>query len=340
MKARINWIDWAKAWAATTVVFCHLPQSPESFYFRYLQAVIISIFFFISGYLKRDRGSDRANWQKYWSSLVVPYLLFNALIYPYWLLKFYVAHGTLPGIAEALRPVVGTLLLQHSGSFAEPLDGPLWYLPAILMMHVAIDLCRKTRHQHLIMIVLCVVSFVLYAANKYWYFAPDLTPMGVMRNLPYYYIGYVMGQQRTLLNTRRCRDAAVCLACLAASVTLFAWHLQAFYAGEHLLHIVLFYPVNIGFFLGVVYGCKVLGSCPRTVVTLSEGTLIVIGLHIVVISFVNAAAEHLFGLHTTICYAWYEAAVIALAIVALLYPLIPWAKRHFTTLLGKRQPTP
>ena len=92
--------------------------------------------------------------------------------------------------------------------------------------------------------------------------------------------------------------------------------------------------------LGVVYGCKVLGSCPRTVVTLSEGTLIVIGLHIVVISFVNAAAEHLFGLHTTICYAWYEAAVIALAIVALLYPLIPWAKRHFPTLLGKRQPTP
>ena len=59
MKARINWIDWAKAWAAATVVFCHLPQSPESFYFRYLQAVIISIFFFISGYLKRDRGSNR-----------------------------------------------------------------------------------------------------------------------------------------------------------------------------------------------------------------------------------------------------------------------------------------
>ena len=60
MKARINWIDWAKAWAAATVVFCHLPQSPESFYFRYLQAVIISIFFFISGYLKRDR-TEMAN---------------------------------------------------------------------------------------------------------------------------------------------------------------------------------------------------------------------------------------------------------------------------------------
>ena len=201
MKERINWIDWAKALAVYAVVLCHVPQSQEWFYYRYIQSVIIVIFFFISGYLKKYRGCDKENWKKYWYGLIIPYFIYNAILYPYWLLKYYLTHGAIPDIFAAMRPIIGTLLLQHESSFAEPLDGPLWYLPAILIMHIIIDLCRKTRHQHLIMITLCVISFVLYAANKYWYFAPNLTPMGVMRNLPYYYIGYVLGQQKLFRDT-------------------------------------------------------------------------------------------------------------------------------------------
>lgn len=72
---RINWIDWTKAMAVTTVVFCHLPQSQEWFYFRYVQVCIITVFFFISGYLKKDRGSDKENWRKYWHGLILPYLI-------------------------------------------------------------------------------------------------------------------------------------------------------------------------------------------------------------------------------------------------------------------------
>ena len=82
MKERLIWIDWAKALAVCCVVFCHLPQSQDWFYYRYLQADIITIFFFISGYLKKDHGSDKSNWQKYWHSLILPYLLYNAIVYP------------------------------------------------------------------------------------------------------------------------------------------------------------------------------------------------------------------------------------------------------------------
>ena len=53
MKERINWIDWAKALAVCSVVFCHLPQSQEWFYYRYLQALTMVIFFFISKLLFR-----------------------------------------------------------------------------------------------------------------------------------------------------------------------------------------------------------------------------------------------------------------------------------------------
>ena len=338
MTERINWIDWAKALAVTTVVFCHLPQSQEWFYFRYLQSVIIVIFFFLSGYLKKDRGSDKENWKKYWYGLIIPYFIYNAIIYPYWLLKYYLTHHAMPDIFTAMRPIIGTLLLQHESCFAEPLNGPLWYLPAILLMHVTIDLCRKTRHQHLIMITLCIVSFFLYAANKYWFFAPDLTPMGVMRNLPYYYLGYVMGQKQMFKGTNSKYDITGCIACLGGSILIFAWHLQLYYNGQHLFHIVLFYPLNIGFLFGVLYGCKCLNAIQlKTIINFSIGTLVIIGLHIVLVTVANLILEHALGINGTICYKWHEALPVAIIIVALLYPIILFGKRYYPVLIGQRK---
>ena len=313
MKERINWIDWAKCLAVISVVFCHLPQSQDWFYYRYLQAVTIVIFFFISGYLKRDRGSDKANWKKYWYGLIVPYFLYNIIVYPYWLLKYYLSNGDMPDFFHTMRPIIGAILFQHENSFSEPLNGPLWYLPAILIMHITIDLCRKTKYQHWIMTILCIISFILYAANKYWYFAPDLTPMGIMRNLPYYYLGYLFGQNQLFRKTNPKQDLIGCTICLTGSVLLFAWHLHAFFAGQHLLHIILFYPINIGFLFGVLFGCKLLNKYHSTVViNISIGTLVIIGLHIVLITIVNFFLEHLFPTNGTICYYWYEAMPIAL----------------------------
>ena len=333
MKQRINWIDWAKAIAASTVVFCHLPQSQEWFYYRYLQAVIIVIFFFLSGYLKKDRGSMKTNWQKYWRGLVAPYILYNLIVYPYWLLKYYLEHDGLPSLFVAMRPIWGAILLQHENDFCFPLNGPLWYLPAILLMHLLIDGCRRTKYLHTIMITLCVISFFLYAANKYWSFAPNLTPMGIFRNLPYYYIGYVFGQRQMFREINAKRDFISMIVYLTVSILFFHWHLHA---TNHLLHISLFYPVNIGFLFGVMYGCKLLNSFSSPIiVNLSIGTLVIIGLHEKVIGVVNLAIEKLFQLNDVPCYHWYEALPIAMIIVVLLYPIILLGKKRLPILLGK-----
>lgn len=332
---RINWIDWAKTLAVLSVVFCHLPQSQEWFYYRYLQALTMVVFIFISGYLKKDRGSDKENWKKYWYGLIIPYIIYNVMVYPYWLLKFYMSNGTMPDLFHAMRPLIGALLLEHKSSFAEPLNGPLWYLPAILMMHIIIDLCRKTKHQHWFMMGLCIASVFLYGTNKYWEFAPQLTPIGIMRNLPYYYMGYLFGQYHLFKECHLKMDIICCITCLFASILLFAWHLETFYAGQHILHIALFYPINVLFLFGVLFGCKVFNGIKSSVVTnISIGTLVIIGIHIMLITIANFTLEHAFGINGTICHHWYTALPTALAIVALLYPIIPRAKKHAPMLLG------
>ena len=161
--------------------------------------------------------------------------------------------------------------------------------------------------------------------------------MGVMRNLPYYYLGYVMGQHQLFRETKPWRDFIGCILCFSASILFFAWHLQAFYAGQHLLHIVLFYPVNIGFLFGALYGCKCLNSIhSKVIINLSIGTLVVVGLHIVLITIANYAFEHLLQLNGTICYHWYEALPVTLIIVALLYPIILWGKHHAPMIVGRK----
>lgn len=327
MNERINWIDWGKAIAAMGIVFIHLPQSQEWFYFRYIQACTITIFFFISGYLKKDRGSDKENWRKYWNSIILPYFLYNAIVYPYWFVRFYIQNGGMPDFLEAMKPVIGALLFEHNSTFAEPLNGPLWYLPAILFMHVIIDLCRKTHYLHQIMIGLCIISFFLYAANIHWQFMHNMTPMGIFRRLPYYYIGYVMGQKKMFKAVRPGRDVLACICFLAVSLQFFYWHLHE---GSILPHALLFYPVNIGFLFCTLYLCKALNHyTPKFITNNSIGTLLLIGLHFPLIGIYNYLTEQT-------CYQWYEALPTALLMTAVLYPFIILAKHHYPLLIGKK----
>lgn len=334
MNGRINWIDWAKAFAVCSVVFCHLPQSQEWFYYRYMQATTITVFFFVSGYLKKDHGSMSANWKRYWSGLIAPYLLYNVLIYPYWFVRYYLQHG-MPNMFAAMKPVIGAILFEHENAWAEPLNGPLWYLPAILIMHLIIDGCRKTKHLHLIMIGLCIVSYFLYAANKEFEFLPNLTPMGLFRRLPYYYLGYVMGQQKLFRDIKPQREILLLIGCFAMSLIFFEWHLHE---NRILIHAVLFYPVNIGLLFALLCFCKLLDHWHWSFITnLSIGTLVIIGVHIIPIGIVNFVVEHQRGLAEYAGYYWYEALLITIFIIALLYPIILFAKKHAPMLIGKNK---
>ena len=159
-----------------------------------------------------------------------------------------------------------------------------------------------------------------------------------MRNLPYYYIGYLFGQNQLFRSTNLKRDTIGCIVFLSSSILFFAWHLDAFYANKHMLHIVLFYPANICFIFGVLYGCKMLNCLKSPIITnISIGTLVVVGLHIVLVTIVNFIIEHLLHISGVICYQWYEALPIAILIIAILYPLIIWSIKRCPILVGKKQ---
>ena len=128
------------------------------------------------------------------------------------------------------------------------------------------------------------------------------------------------------------------ISMMILGVLFFNWHMQTFHSGDHMLHIALFYPTNLCFIFGVLYGCKLLDNFKSSIITnLSIGTLLIIGLHAPIVSLINFILEHILHIPGTICYQWYEALPVALLITTILYPIILWGNKHAPRLLGKER---
>ena len=119
---RINWIDWVKAWCMTVVVFDHTPHDGSPFLLQFLAGTNLASFFFISGYLKKPSVSQKESLKKYAYCLLIPYLIYNAIFYPYWIGKTYIEQGGMPSFSECLKPIIGTFLGQLDSSFSYQLN--------------------------------------------------------------------------------------------------------------------------------------------------------------------------------------------------------------------------
>lgn len=330
---RINWIDWVKALCMTVVVFCHLPQQEDTFYLQYLASVILSSFFFISGYLKKPAASLKDSLKKYGYSLLIPYLLYNAIYYPYWFAKYYIEHGGVVSFGECLKPVVGTLLGQLNSSFTCELNGVTWFLIALFLMHWITDHCNRNRRGKTIMLILTMISILLYGANKYWHFAPYITFHGFVRCICFFFMGNLFRQTDYLKGLNLQKDSLVGISTLLFSIILFYWHIHE---ERFILHIVLYYVVNLFSVFGIIHLCRCLDSIKVRIVTIiSIGTMLIFGLHRILIGIIDFALEK--QLHISdITYNLYESYFLTIAIELLLYPLIILAIHHYPNLLGKK----
>lgn len=330
---RINWIDWVKAFCMTVVVFCHLPQQEDTFYLQYLASVILSSFFFVSGYLKKPILSQKESLKKYGFSLLIPYLLYNVIYYPYWLAKFYIEHGSI-SMADSLKPIIGTLLLQLNSDFSCELNGVTWFLPALFLMHWITDICHRHHYEKTIMFILTVISIILYGANKYYHFAPYITFHGFVRSLCFFFMGYLFQQADYLKSLCFRKDLSIGIVTLLLSLGFFYWHIHE---DRFVLHITLFYVVNLLSVYGIIYLCRSLDCLHIRVITLiSIGTMLIFGIHRMIIGMIDYGFEKCLNT-TDILYNWYECTLLALFIELLILPLILLVIHHYPILLGKKK---
>ena len=291
MNERINWIDWAKAFCMTVVVFCHLPQQEDTFYLQYLASVILSTFFFISGYLKKRNLSLKESAKKYGYSLLIPYIIYNVIYYPYWLIKFYIEHGNIT-LADAIKPITGTVLGQLNSSFSCELNGVTWFLIALFLMHILTDVLNRNKHSKSIMLILSIITMILYGANKYYHYAPYITYHGFIRCLCFFFMGNLFQQWNYLNSLNPRKDLAIGTTTLLVSLVLFYWHINE---ANFVLHITSYYVVNLISIFGFIYLSRSLNNVKSRIITLSSiGTLLIFGTHRILMGIIDYIIEEAF----------------------------------------------
>ena len=330
---RVNWIDWVKAWCMTVVVFCHLPQQEDAFHLQYLSSVILSSFFFVSGYLKKPLVSLKESMKKYTYSLLIPYLIYNIIYYPYWFGKYYIEHGGL-SIRDCFKPIIGTLFLQLNTVFSCELNGVTWFLISIFIMHWITDLCNRQKKGIIWMFVISIVAILLYGANKYYHYAPYLPFHGLVRNIPFFFIGNQLRNSYLFKKVCIKKNLLYGASMLLLSILLFYWHIHEY---NFVMHILLYFIVNILSIFAFVHLFLILDNIRiPLIITMSYGTMVIFGLHRILIGIIDYGMEKALSIND-IYYEWYEALSITIIICALLYPVILFGKKYAPILIGKSQ---
>lgn len=330
---RINWIDWMKAWCMTVVVFDHTPHDSSPFLLQFFAGTNLASFFFISGYLKKTSVSQKESLKKYAYCLLIPYLLYNVIFYPYWIGKTFIEQGGFPTFSECLKPIIGTMLGQLDSNFSYQLNGVTWFLISLIIMHWITDMCNKQKNRKGWMLCISIIAMFLYGLNKHSHFAPYLPFHGLVRCIPFFFLGNLLRQSGYLKETNLKKDFFIGIFTLTLSLILFYWHINE---SNIIIHITLYFVVCFFSVFAIIH----LWRCSdkirfQIIIYISTGTMVIFGLHWMLIGITDYIIEK--TLHISdISYSTQESIVLALCIELALIPIIIYGKRHNLIILGKK----
>lgn len=331
---RINWIDWAKCIAITMVVFGHIPQAEGSFLPFYICTFHIPLFFFISGYLTKTRQNTKEEFKKCKHSLIIPYILYNIIFYPYWAIRLYIDQGVGFSILDyIIKPLIGIPFLQINSPISSSVNGAMWFIAVLIIMRFTIHLCFQISKSILFMIIIGILSVGLFVFIIINNIPLPMTIDGLFKCMPLYLLGYLTKQYHWLEKVSLPKDSFGALILISISVgATFVYRDSNCFTYQ----MIAFYIVLITATYGTLLLCKVLNGITSSVIeNISIGTLMIMGLHWMIIGTTNFVLEHILSMSTGITYYWAVAIIFAICIDAAIYPLILIAKKRFPVLLGK-----
>lgn len=331
---RLNWIDWAKAIAISFVVFGHIPQESGSFPQHYIATFHMPLFFFISGYLTKIEYLSKSTLKKYWYTLILPYFIYNLIFYPYWIIRHYLLSTNVTW-HDYIKPFIGTLSLQIPSSISEPLNQVTWFIAALLVMKIALALCNHSKNRIILISILIGVFAIIYIANKHYLFSNSITTDGFFKCFPFYLIGHLCKQYQYISETPKQYDKYLFPFGIITSVTIY------FYFGSHssntLIFCLRFWAICITAIYGILCLCKLLDKIVTPIIgNLSIGTIVIMGLHWMMIGTTNVIITKIFHIKGDIIYPFTLAIILMIVFEVLLYPVIILFMKKYPIMLGKR----
>ncbi len=332
IKNRLNWIDWAKAIAISLVVFGHIPMSPDNFIQKFITNYHMPLFFLISGYLTKKECFNINTIRKYWHTLIIPYIFYNLIFYPYWIVRHNV---DVPNavISDYIKPIIGIFFLQLHTPISSPLNEVTWFVAVLLIMKLVLSITYLYKNGDLFLILLSLICALLYIYNQQNMVFTNLPITGLIRCMPFFIIGHFCKRKNIIPLEPNKYDYFVCAIGITGS----------FFSYEYLLHYTptitiyaLFYLCAFVTVIGTISLCRIFDKTRSTIIeNISLGTIVIMGLHWMLIGSTNYVLQKLLGLSHGITYPLFITIVLTIFFDSIIYPIIILFKNKYPFLLGK-----
>lgn len=332
---RILWVDYAKVICIFLMVVGHSGLDSVNPIFRGVFYYFhIPCFFVISGLLNNVKASKR----KIFLSLAIPLFVFNILNYPWYVYEL-INHGEQLNInALLVQPLLG--LWIHDFETGRPLCGPFWFVTVLLLDKLMLKvLLFRTEKNCMVLLSLLLGSIIVtwsspvVLTNK-WLFMVNKAIV----SLPFFVLGMLLRKYMPCvcdyrLNGKRALSKAVSGGVIIVIIIMMLYHINGsvdMYQGRF-GNILIYYTGGI---LGsILVYCvssvfSVLNKRTKAIVEMSKGTLVVLGLHQVL----------LFGLSKLIGFKVLfqnQGILMSILVLLMLYPIVLLFNHKYPVLLGK-----
>lgn len=332
---RMNWIDWAKSLAIAFVVFGHIPADPNCFTHNYITSFHMPLFFFISGYLTKKEYMCKSTLVKYWQTLIIPYLCYNVIFYPYWVIRFTIDHPSTTWF-DFVKPILGALMLQIKLPYTDYLNGVTWFVSSLLVMKIILSVCNKYRAGIFIISFLGIASALFYIVNEFNLYVSTLTPVSFTKCFPFFILGYYCRQKELISeNVMKNYDVIYCIVGLLIGVITYTIARQR---TGIVIYGFFFWIMCLSSIIGILSLCKLMdGIKSKIIENISIGTIVIMGLHWMFIGTTNFIISKVFHSYGYISYPLPLVITFTILFVALEYPIIILFRNKYSFLLGKRQ---
>ncbi len=331
---RVVWIDWLKSIAIMFVIFGHLPMW-ENENKAFICSFHMPLFFIISGYLYKPSESLKTCFQKCIYTLLIPYLLFNILFYPYWyIMNIFKGFDVSTFNAAIIKPILGILLGQHNSTISSAVNGVTWFLIALFLTRMITEIISHQKHKTYLLIGVSILTIGTSLYLNHQLISTTFTLQSCMKLMPFFFIGIMIRKIYLFERYSKIIYLLIALSCIGI------WFIAIPYDGDPyrtFTQMIAYYLVGLSGSLFVISCCRLLNSFSNQIIyIISIGNIIIFGFHWMFIGTINFVLKKFWGIEGEIGYNLLESIGLTLFITFLLYPIILITRKYFPILMGKR----
>lgn len=157
---RLKWLDISRGIAFLIVIYSHL-EYKDDMIMRYFKPMFLTMFFFVSGYLFKEKCSFSKVFEQRTRTLLLPFLILG-------LIMIWLSHILTFNEHVSIIDEIKGLLFQNGQNQI------LWFIAALYIYSIIFYWVERFTKSNEMLLGICFILFILNAIYSYWLKGPSI----------------------------------------------------------------------------------------------------------------------------------------------------------------------